>query len=63
MTARDYCNGHLVYFAGLCLRSEYATQGQLKDMAEAVKKTLKSALSAQAKRIADTEEQRSELYA
>ena len=43
------------------MRSEYATQEQLKGMAEAVKNTLKSALSAQAKRIADTEEKRSEL--
>ena len=43
------------------MRSEYATQEQLRGMAEAVKNTLKSALSAQAKRIADTEEKRSEL--
>ena len=41
--------------------SEYATQEQLKAMAEAVKNSLKSALTAQAKRIADTEEKRSEL--
>ncbi len=47
----------------LLLCSQYATQDQLKDMAAAVKKTLKSALTAQAKRIADAEEQRSELCA
>jgi hypothetical protein len=41
--------------------SEYATQQQLTALAEAVKNSLKAALSAQAKRIADTEEKRSEL--
>ena len=47
----------------LLLCSQYATRDQLKDMAEAVKQSLKSALTAQAKRIADAEEKRSELCA